>query len=56
MDKQRAIQIMASDDNIKVLYKSKSVWIEGVKEDKANITVMGTCTTMDVPVADLQET
>jgi len=55
LEKRRAIQIMASDEKFEVIYKDKPVWIEGVNENTANVTVMGTCTTMDVPFTELHE-
>ncbi|MDW7651416.1 MAG: H-type small acid-soluble spore protein [Bacillota bacterium] len=55
MDKDRAEQILQSPDPIDVVYRGKPVWIEGVGEDTANVTVMGTCRTMDVPFEDLRE-
>lgn len=55
MDLERIKQIMESPDKYEVLYNGSPVWIENVYHDTANVTVMGTCKTMDVPVADLDE-
>lgn len=55
MDKQRAQEIINSPAKIEVHYQGKPVWIEGVEEDTANVTVMGTCHTMNVPFSELQE-
>jgi H-type small acid-soluble spore protein len=55
MDTNRAEEIMRAPKKIEVVYNGQPVWIEGVNGTSANVTVMGTCKTMDVPVADLQE-
>jgi H-type small acid-soluble spore protein len=55
MDKQRAVEIMNSPEKIEVHCQGQPVWIEGIEEDTANVTVMGTCRTMNVPFADLKE-
>jgi H-type small acid-soluble spore protein len=56
MEKERAEQILNAPDPIDVKYQGKLVWIEGVGDDTANVTVMGTCRTMDVPIEELRET
>jgi H-type small acid-soluble spore protein len=56
MDRNRAEEIMRSPAKIEVVYDGLPVWIEGTADDKANITVMGTCKTMDVPYTKLRET
>ncbi len=56
MDLQRVKQIIESPDKHEVLHNGTPVWIENVYHDTANVTVMGTCKTMDVPLADLEET
>jgi H-type small acid-soluble spore protein len=56
MDKNRAEEIMRTPAKIEVVHKGTPVWIEGVNDEKANVTIMGTCKTMDVPFQELQET
>ncbi|NLP37847.1 MAG: H-type small acid-soluble spore protein [Firmicutes bacterium] len=55
MDRQRAKEILQTKEKIEVHYQGTPVWIEGIYGSTANVTVMGTCRTMDVPVADLEE-
>jgi H-type small acid-soluble spore protein len=56
MDKNRAQEIMRAPTKIEVVYQGEPVWIEGVDETSANITIMGTSRTADVPLEELQET
>jgi H-type small acid-soluble spore protein len=56
MDKKRAEEIMRSPAKIEVVHNGQPVWIEGAGENSANVTVMGTCKTMDVPYGQLTET
>lgn len=56
MDKSRAEEILHSPDSIEVMHEGKPVWIEGVNATTANVTVIGTCRTMDVPFNELEET
>ena len=56
MDKQRAQEILDSAEKIEVKYNGEPVWIEGVKSNTANVTMMGSCKTMDVPFMSLEET
>ncbi|NLZ38719.1 MAG: H-type small acid-soluble spore protein [Firmicutes bacterium] len=55
MDKTRAKQIINSPDKIEVYYQGKPVWLESIEENSAYVTVMGTCRTMTVPLAELEE-
>lgn len=56
MDKKRAEEIMRAPTKIEVVYHGEPVWIEGVNDTSANVTVMGTTKTMDVPLQELLET
>ncbi|MCR3920998.1 MAG: H-type small acid-soluble spore protein [Firmicutes bacterium] len=55
MEKQRAQEIINSPDKIAVFHQGKAVWIEGIESTTANVTVMGTCHTMNVPFQELKE-
>ncbi|MCW3490725.1 H-type small acid-soluble spore protein [Dethiobacter alkaliphilus] len=56
MEKDRVKEILDSPEKIEVKYLGEPVWIEGIKSNTANVTVMGTCKTMDVPFMSLEET
>ena len=56
MEKNRAEEILRAPTKIEVVYDARPVWITGVNGTSANVTVMGTSKTMDVPIADLKET
>ena len=56
MEKQRVQEILETSEKIEVKYNGEPVWIEGIKSNTANVTVMGTCKTMDVPFMSLEET
>ena len=56
MDKQRVQEILETSEKIEVKLNGEPVWIEGIKSNTANVTVMGTCKTMDVPFMSLEET
>jgi small acid-soluble spore protein H (minor) len=54
---RRAEEIIASPEKIEVLYNENPVWLEDiVNNEKAYVTVLGSCKTMEVPVSDLVET
>ncbi len=53
MELERAKQIINSPDKFEILYNGTPVWIENIYHDTANVTVMGTCKTLDVPVTEL---
>lgn len=55
MNKKRAEEILHAPERINVFHYGKSVWIEGVNDTTANVTIMGTCETMDVPFHQLEE-
>ena len=55
VDKNRAEQILKASEKIEVHHQGKPIWIEGINENTANVTVVGTCHTMDVPFKELQE-
>lgn len=46
---------MRASEKIEVLHNGYPVWIEGINENTANVTVMGSCKTMDVPFSELKE-
>lgn len=52
---ERAKEIISTPEKIEVLFDGTSVWIEDIKNDTANVTVMGTYKTMEVPVEQLEE-
>jgi len=56
MNKSRAEEIMRAPTKIEVVHDGRPVWIESINGDTANVTVMGTCHTMDVPLRELKET
>lgn len=55
MDRERAEELLNSPAKIEVHFQGKPVWIEGVEETTANVSVMGTCRTMKVPFTELEE-
>ncbi|UNC91969.1 H-type small acid-soluble spore protein [Candidatus Contubernalis alkaliaceticus] len=55
MEIQRAREIISAPEKIEVHFDGTPVWIEDIKNDTANVTVMGTCKSMEVPVYELQE-
>lgn len=56
LDKQRAEEIMRAPAKIEVVHNGQPVWLEGVNSASANVTIMGTSRTMDVPLTELVET
>ncbi|MDW7652080.1 MAG: H-type small acid-soluble spore protein [Bacillota bacterium] len=56
MDKKRAEEIMRAPTKIEVVHNGEPVWIEGIDETSADVTVLGTSETRDVPLEELQET
>ncbi len=57
MDVKRAEEIISSENKIEVIYRDKPVWLEDVMDgEKVYVTIIGSCQTMEVPVADLVET
>ncbi len=55
MKMQRAKEIISAPEKIEVHFDGTPVWIEDIKNDIANVTVMGTCKSLEVPVEELQE-
>ncbi len=57
MDLKRAEEIISSEKKIEVVFRDNPVWLEDVMDgEKVYVTVIGSCQTMEVPVADLVET
>ncbi|MBS4023450.1 MAG: small, acid-soluble spore protein, H family [Dethiobacter sp.] len=57
MQIKRAQEIMAAPEKIEVVYREEPVWLEDIMNNgNAYITVVGSCRTMEVPVAELVET
>ncbi|GLC29124.1 H-type small acid-soluble spore protein [Clostridium omnivorum] len=54
----RALEILNSKDNIRVLYENDPIWIESVDTEnrKATISIVGTAQTMEVPISSLTDT
>lgn len=54
----RALEIFNSSEKVQVLYANDPVWIEKIDTDnrKAVVTVIGTTTTLEVPVSSLTDT
>lgn len=54
---ERAQEIINSASNIDVFYRHNPVWIDGLDAGKGNadITMLNTKDTMNVPVWDLEE-
>lgn len=55
MEIQRAKEIMSAPEKIEVHFDGTSVWIEDIINNTANVTVMRTSRSMEVPVEDLEE-
>lgn len=54
----RAQEILNSQNNIEVLYKNKSVWLEKVNNDRNTVSIKDLSSNMhiEVPVSELVET
>jgi H-type small acid-soluble spore protein len=54
----RALEILNSKENIRVLYANDPVWIESVDTEnrKATVSIVGTAQTMEVLVSSLTDT
>lgn len=54
----RALEILNSKENIRVLYANDPVWIESVDTEnrKATVSIVGTAQTMEVMVSSLTDT
>lgn len=55
MDSRRAEEIMQSYGVIDVTYNGMPVWIEGVRKDFAEVTLVEQKRRLDVPVSALAE-
>lgn len=55
MEIQRAKEIISAPEKVEVHFDGTSVWIEDIIKDTANVTVLGTCKSIEVPVEKLQE-
>lgn len=58
MDIKKAIEIVASEQNLEVLYKNNPVWIEHIHEDKetADIVAPEFIENAEVPISELKAT
>ncbi len=57
MNYNRAEEILSSPDNIKVTYKNEPIWIQDLHKASlsASVTVLGSRSSIDVPVKELSE-
>ncbi|WP_425447975.1 H-type small acid-soluble spore protein [Dethiothermospora halolimnae] len=58
MNSLKANEVIDMSENVEVLYKGTSVWIEHIKEDSntAIVKVLETLENIEVPLEDLYET
>ncbi|PAB60455.1 small, acid-soluble spore protein, H family [Anaeromicrobium sediminis] len=58
MDKNRVKDIMDADENLEVLYRGTSVWVEDVSssQEEATVKVLETDELIQVPTSELRET
>lgn len=55
MDSKRVEEIMQSYGVINVSYNGMPIWIEGIRDDVAEVTLIGMERRMDVPISALTE-
>ncbi|MCT4595849.1 MAG: H-type small acid-soluble spore protein [Anaeromicrobium sp.] len=58
MDKRRVKDIMDADENLEVLYRGISVWVEDLSssQGEATVKVLDTDELIQVPTSELRET